>query len=84
MSSADRDQHPAWARSCSGIGTRDAAKADPISSDLGRMKRHSDDAPDDSNTARRMAERLQNQNEIGAKPTPGRREPSFLRRLSRQ
>jgi hypothetical protein len=44
----------------------------------------SDDAPDDSNTARRMAERLQNQNEIGAKPTPGRREPSFLRRLSRQ
>ena len=39
---------------------------------------------DDSDGARRMAERLQNQDKIGAKPRPGRREPvtpSFLGRL---
>jgi chromosome segregation ATPase len=39
---------------------------------------------DDSHGARQMAERLQNQDKIGAKPRPGRREPvtpSFLGRL---
>jgi hypothetical protein len=41
----------------------------------------SDDAPDDSDGARRMAERLQNQDKTEAMPR--QREPSFLRRLSR-
>ena len=39
---------------------------------------------DDADSTRRMAERLQNQDKIGAKPRPGRREPvtpSFLGRL---
>ena len=40
-------------------------------------------APNDSDGARRMAERLRNQDITGAKPRPGGREPSFLRRLSR-
>ena len=42
---------------------------------------------DDSDGARRMAERLQNQDKIGAMPRPGRREPatpSFLRRLAKR
>ena len=42
---------------------------------------------DDSDGARRMAERLQNQDKIGARPRPGRREPvtppSFLGRLKK-
>jgi chromosome segregation ATPase len=41
---------------------------------------------DDSDGARRMAERLQNQDKIRAAPRPGRREPatpSFLRRLAK-
>ena len=42
---------------------------------------------DDSDGARRMAERLQNQDKIGAMPRPGRREPatpSLLRRLAKR
>jgi predicted nucleic acid-binding Zn-ribbon protein len=41
---------------------------------------------DDSDGARRMAERLQNQDENRAMPRPGRREPAtpaFLRRLAK-
>jgi chromosome segregation ATPase len=42
---------------------------------------NSDDAADESDGARRMAERLQNQDMTGAMPR--QREASFLRRLSR-
>jgi ABC-type transporter Mla subunit MlaD len=42
---------------------------------------------DDSDGARRMAERLQNQDKIGAMPRPARRQPatpSFLQRLAKR
>ena len=57
-----------------------------ISSEIQQRFRGPDDsydAPNDSDGARRMAERLRNQDITGAKPRPGGREPSFLRRLSR-